>query len=123
MDDEEMVRELTAETLKRLGYETMAVRDGEKAITAYRAAMDTDAPFDVVLLDLTVKGGMGGKEAMAELRRIDSGVKAIVCSGYFEDGGMGAYAAWGFRAAIAKPYKATELADLLEEVLGEADQR
>ena len=85
MDDEEGVRHLTQKILERLGYKVETVKDGVEAIETYKKQMDSGEPFDGVILDLTIKGGMGGDQAIKELIKIDPDVKAIVCSGYFND--------------------------------------
>ena len=85
MDDEEMVREVLGRILSRLGYEVDFASDGSQAIEKFVQAKETDQPFAAVILDLTVPGGMGGKEAMEKLLKIDPQVKAIVSSGYSDD--------------------------------------
>ena len=114
MDDEEMLRQMTQHMLKRLGYEVVAVKDGNEAILQYERAMASGNRFHAVILDLTVKGGMGGHEAMKALLRMDPHVKAVVSSGYFNDPVMKTYEAYGFCGAMPKPYQKNDL----ERVLG-----
>jgi Signal transduction histidine kinase len=110
MDDEPPVREMAAAMLRRLGLEVAVVADGAEAIDAYVAARSAGRPFTLVLLDLTVPGGMGGKEALAELLRIDPNIRAIVSSGYSNDPVMAHYREHGFQARVPKPYELDQLA-------------
>ena len=118
MDDEEMLRNLAQKMLERLGYEVETVKDGVEAIETYKKHMDLGEPFGGVILDLTIKGGMGGAQAIKELIKIDPGVKAIVCSGYFNDPVLANYPEHGFRGAMAKPYLKKDIELILEKILG-----
>ena len=117
MDDEESLRNLAQKMLERLGYEVETVKDGVEAIETYKKHMDSGEPFDGVILDLTIKGGMGGEQTIQELMKIDPNVKAIVCSGYFNDPVMANYEEHGFRGAMAKPYQKADLERCFEEGL------
>ncbi len=117
MDDEENIRELAREMLGNLGYEVTTAIDGAEAIKLYRDARDSGQPFDAVITDLTVPGGMSGKEAIQQLVKIDPGIKAIVSSGYSNDPIMANFREYKFKGAIAKPYRTRELSILLHEVL------
>ena len=117
MDDEESLRALSGEMLEMLGYESNAVKDGTEAIHIYKESMHSGRPFDAVILDLTIKGGMGGDRIIQELLRIDPNVKAIVCSGYFNNPVLARYEEYGFRGALPKPYQKTDLERVLREVL------
>ena len=117
MDDEEAMRELTKQTLSRLNCDVTLTRQGEDAIELYGAAMQKNKPFDVVFLDLTVKGGMGGRETIRQLLAIDPDVKAVVCSGYTEDPAMTHFAEYGFVGALAKPFLKNDLQKILEITL------
>ncbi|MCK9375648.1 MAG: PAS domain S-box protein [Syntrophobacterales bacterium] len=117
MDDESMVREVLGKMLMTLGYEVESAQDGAKAIELYTRAQDTGDPFALVILDLTVPGGMGGKEALARLLKIDPQVKAIVSSGYSNDPVMANFQKYGFSDVIAKPYKISELDKALKKTL------
>ena len=119
MDDQESICRMAATLLERLGFEVVAVRDGAEVVREYTSARETGRAFDVVLLDLTVPGGMGGREAMEELRRVHPEVRAIVSSGYSSDPVLANYRAHGFRGRVAKPYRASDLAKALREVLAE----
>jgi CheY-like chemotaxis protein len=117
MDDEEMIRELAKEILEGLGYSVETVKDGAEAIKAYQASFQADEPFDAVILDLSIKGGLGGKDAVKTLLKIDPRVKAIVSSGYSDDPVMKEYKKFGFSGALAKPYATHRLQDALETVI------
>jgi len=118
MDDEEMLRTLAQKMLDRLGYEAATVKDGDEAIKEYKRKMDSGESFDGVILDLTIKGGMGGKEAIKELIKIAPDVKAVVSSGYFNDPVMANYKEHGFRGVLAKPFQKADLERVLKEILG-----
>jgi len=117
MDDEEAIRLMAAELLGRLGLEVVAVGDGAAAVELYRKSRDGGPAFDVVVMDLTVPGGMGGREAMEKLRAIDPQVRAIVSSGYSKDPVLADHRAHGFRGMVPKPYRVSDLAKVLREVL------
>jgi PAS domain S-box-containing protein len=117
MDDDEMIRDISGAMIKVAGHEVDLAEDGKTAIEKYRAARDSGHPFDVVILDLTVRGGMGGKETVERLRSIDPGVKAIVSSGYSDDAVVSDYRKYGFLARLIKPYKQKELRDALIALL------
>ena len=117
MDDEEMIREITAEILGALGYEAEFARDGEEAIEIYSKAQDSGRPFDVVILDLTIPGGMGGKEAIRKLQEIDPKIKGIVSSGYSNDPVMSEFRHYGFSGIITKPFKIEELDEILRKTI------
>ncbi|GFO68097.1 hypothetical protein GMLC_16760 [Geomonas limicola] len=117
MDDEEVVRDLVRIALEHSGHKVETCNDGEEAISIYAAAMEAGNRFDVVIMDLTVPGGMGGSEGARHILSIDPEAKLIVSSGYSEDPVISNYSVYGFCAAIEKPYKADELASRLERVL------
>jgi len=117
MDDEKIIRDLATTLLNRFGLEVECVADGVEAIAKYREAREAGRPFGVVIMDLTIPGGMGGLATIGELRAIDPGVKAIVSSGYSSDPVMSNYRAHGFVAMVAKPYDVDEFARVLRETL------
>jgi PAS domain S-box-containing protein len=117
MDDEEMVRNVVQEMLTDAGYEVELATDGDAAAKAYREARDGGTPFDAVILDLTVRGGVGGKEAMRKLLDIDPEARGIVCSGYSDDPIMAEFESHGFRGRIAKPFVPPTLMTALGELL------
>lgn len=114
MDDEEMLRDLVARMLAHLGYETSVAADGAAAVRMYQEALEAGSRFDLVLLDLTVPGGMGGAEAVRRLRALDPAVRAVASSGYSSDPIIAHFRDYGFVGALAKPY---QMADLARAVL------
>ncbi len=119
MDDEEIIRLVSGNMLSHVGYRVSLAKNGEEALDAYKREMSAGEPFDAVILDLTVRGGMGGEETIMRLREIDPGVKAIVSSGYSRDPVMLDFAKYGFSGALPKPYKIRDLFDVLQYVLTE----
>jgi signal transduction histidine kinase/CheY-like chemotaxis protein len=117
MDDEEMVREVLGRLLASLGYEAEFARDGGEAIAIFGQAHGSGQAFAGVILDLTVPGGMGGKETLARLLEIDPQVKAVVSSGYSDDPIMADFQKYGFSGVIAKPYRISELGKILNQVI------
>lgn len=119
MDDEEPIRMMAEALLKRLGLEVTCVADGNETVKAYAEAMRAGERYDLVIMDLTVPGGVGGKEAMTELHKLDPSVKGIVSSGYSSDPVMANYKAHGFSGMVAKPYRLTDLAKAIRAVIDE----
>ena len=115
MDDEEPLRELVGDMLRHLGYEVVGAKDGQTAIDAFVEARKVGRPFDVVIVDLTVPGAMGGFETVQLLRELEPGVRAVVSSGYSNDPVMANHRVHGFRGMIAKPYQMAELDRVLRE--------
>ena len=119
IDDEQSIRRAAREILQRLGYEVEAAPEGRAGLDLYRRARDSGRPFDAVIVDLTVPGGMGGRETIRELLRLDPEARGIVSSGYSNDPVMSSYAEYGFRGVVAKPYSMADLATVLERVLAD----
>jgi PAS domain S-box-containing protein len=117
MDDEEPIRTVGGEMLFYYGYQVTLARDGKEAIDLYKKAQKAGEPFELVIMDLTVPGGLGGIETMAVLRQIDPGAKAIISSGYASDPVMSDYKRYGFSGVVIKPYKFDELIEVLNQVL------
>jgi PAS domain S-box-containing protein len=117
VDDEEAIRALVEFTLERLGYQVTQAANALEGVEIYRQKFEADERFDAVILDLTLPGGMGGKEALKKLIEIDPTVNAIVSSGYAMDATMSRYQDFGFRGVIAKPYEAAELGKIVHEVI------
>ena len=117
MDDEENLRVLVGEMLESIGYKVSLAKDGEEAIESIRFASKSDNPFDAVILDLTVPGGIGGKDVIKELRKISPESKAIVSSGYTNDPVMLNFREYGFNEVIAKPYQIGDLSEVLHKAL------
>ncbi|MBI5308979.1 MAG: response regulator [Planctomycetes bacterium] len=119
MDDEELIRDVCGRMLAKLGYDVDYASNGEEAIDLYKKEKDAGRPFNAIIMDLTIPGGMGGKDAIKKLHEIDPQVKAIVSSGYSEDAAMSNFVNWGFKAVIAKPYRITDLSETVHQVLSE----
>ncbi len=117
MDDEEGIREVAAKMLQHLSYEVDTAEDGENTIELYLRAKKEGKPFDVVIMDLTIPGGMGGKETIEKIRSIDPTIKAIVSSGYANDPIMANFKNYGFNGVIPKPYQIEELDKILAETV------
>lgn len=117
MDDERIIREIVSTLLKRIGYHVSCAEDGTAAIAEYKSAMLSDDPYDIVLMDLTIPGGMGGKEAVRELLKIDPAAKVVVTSGYADDPIMADPAAYGFSGVAVKPYTMRSLRDTIFDVM------
>jgi len=120
MDDEDMIRDIAGSILNHLGYTVSFAKNGEEAISRYQEALGGKLPFDAVIMDLTIPGGMGGKEAIKQLLGIDPAVKALVSSGYSNDPIMSDYQAFGFKGVIIKPYLIQEISKALQTVLATA---
>jgi len=114
MDDEDFIREIASEILEFNGYAIESCADGNEAVELYKAARESNLPFDAVILDLTVPGSLGGKEAATQLLRIDPDAVLIVSSGYSNDPVIANYRQYGFRGAIHKPFDAGTLTRALE---------
>lgn len=116
MDDEELICQAVAKLLTTFGHEIVTTHNGEETIDAYLEAKAGNNPFDVVILDLTIPGGIGGKEVITKLRNYDPQIKAIVCSGYAADPIMADYEKHGFSGVVSKPYRIDELLAVLRQV-------
>ncbi len=119
VDDEQPVLKLASMVFGKLGYEPITAADGKEALDIYKKAMSDNNPIDVVLLDLTIPGGMGGKETIKKLKQLDPNVTAVVSSGYANNPLMAQYASYGFAGRVAKPYKVTDLSETIKNVLAE----
>ena len=117
MDDEEIVRQVATASLEQLGYQVECAECGGSAIELYEKRKNEGDPFAAVIMDLTIPGGIGGKEAISALLRIDPSVKAIVSSGYANDPVMASFRDFGFSAVLTKPYRLNEMSNVLQEVL------
>jgi len=117
MDDEDMVRELARGMLTHLGYEVVLAKEGREALTIYKESRETGKLFDIVIMDLTIPGGMGGVETTKKLLAFDPLAKVIVASGYSNDPVMSNYKDYGFAGVMIKPYLMIELRDAIHDVL------
>src|SRR6202162_2877158 len=114
MDDEAAIRDLTSELLATLGYDVTAVPDGGEALRTSQQAMRRGESFDAVILDATIRGGMGGVATIERLRDLDPKVTAIICSGYSDEAALAEFLAYGFQAALPKPFTRHDLANVLQ---------
>ncbi|NWJ46177.1 MAG: response regulator [Chloroflexi bacterium] len=119
MDNEILVQKTLRFALERLGYTVTLACDGREAIKLYREALEKETPFLLVIIDLTIPGGMGGKETIARLREIDPAVTAIVSSGYSNDLVIATYRDYGFTGIIKKPFTLDEL----QQVIGGVQEK
>ncbi len=117
MDDEESIRCVAKDVLRGMGYTVEVSKDGTEALETYRKGMESGRPFDAVIIDLTVPGGMGGKELIKKLKEIDPGVKGIVSSGYTGDSAVAEYKEYGFVETLPKPYRIRKLRSVLQQVI------
>ncbi len=117
MDDEDVVRDVAVEMLREVGFDAEGVPDGHEAVLRYQLALEAGEPYDLVILDLTIPGGMGGREALRRLRDLDPEVRAIVSSGYSNDPIMSEHQLFGFKGVATKPYTFSELQDVVLAVL------
>ena len=114
MDDEPIILDVTLEVLRFLEYEVMFARDGTAALELYKQEKEAGVPLDLVILDLSVSEGLGGKDAIALLKAYDPAVKAIVSSGYSDDPVVQNFMQYGFSGRLSKPYKISDLKEILE---------
>ncbi len=123
MDDEDSILEILGEMLAFLGHRVTESLDGAEAIRLVKEHVESDTPFDLVILDLTVPGGLGGREALLEIRKIDPDVRAIVSSGYANDPVMADYSAHGFDYYVSKPFKMNELSVAIRAVAEQMEKQ
>jgi PAS domain S-box-containing protein len=121
MDDSDIIIEVADAMLRRLGYEPAFAKDGTSTIEIYRESKKRRRPFDAVIMDLTIPGGVGGKEAVREVLAIDPDARVIVSSGYADNHTMSNYREYGFRGVIAKPFNLYDLGAVLQVVLSDRD--
>lgn len=117
MDDEEIIIDVSREVLKFLGYEADFAKEGGAALRLYKQEKEAGQPFDLVIVDLTIPEGMGGRETIAKLREYDPGVRAVVSSGFANDPVVQDYASFGFSGRLTKPYRINEMKALLEDLI------
>ncbi|HEY1170405.1 MAG TPA: PAS domain S-box protein [Verrucomicrobiae bacterium] len=123
MDDDDRIRDLLKSMIEALGYEAETTATGNEAVNRYRDAMSAGKRFDVSIMDLTIPGGMGGKEAVKLIKELDPKAKAIVSSGYSNDPVMANHQENGFIGVLSKPYKIQDLARVLEDTIGHQDKQ
>jgi two-component system cell cycle sensor histidine kinase/response regulator CckA len=118
LEDDEPVHVVLAGLLEKLGYEAVVAKEGGEAIRAYKEAMGKKKPFDILIVDLVIRGGMGGKKAMEELLKVDPKITALVSSGYTRDPAVLDCKKYGFMGTLTKPYTAENLQAVLKRFLG-----
>lgn len=121
LDDEEVIVEVAGNMLEVLGFEVVSAQDGQEAVQKFEEAYNSGKPFNLILFDLTIPGGMGGQEAFEKIREIDSEIKGIVSSGYSNDPVMADHKLHGFAGVIAKPYQIEELQDIIKKILSNGE--
>jgi two-component system cell cycle sensor histidine kinase/response regulator CckA len=120
MDDEQGVRELAIAVLMRMGLDVTAVEDGESALHEFEMARNAGRPYALLIVDLTIPGGLGGKETVEAVRKLDPSVPAIVSSGYSSDPVMSSYQSYGFQAVVPKPFEVSTLAEAVRRFIPQA---
>ncbi len=117
MDDDEMVQLVSKDMLNHLGYDVVLANHGEEAIALFEQSMENNAPIDLIIMDLTIPGAMGGQEAVGKIHAIDPHAKVIVSSGYSNDPIMTNYKAYGFLATVTKPFQLQDLKNVVRRLL------
>ncbi|MEJ2543931.1 MAG: ATP-binding protein, partial [Calditrichaceae bacterium] len=117
MDDENFVRDTASDMISFFGFDVVCVKDGNEVIEEYKTARKSNNPYNAVILDLTIPGGMGGELAVKRLLHYDPKVTAIVASGYSTDPIMANYSRYGFKARLTKPYNLQEVGNVLRSTL------
>lgn len=117
MDDDLLLQDVYQRLLRQLGYTPVIVSGGEEALEAYRRARERGEPFAALIMDLTIPGGLGGKETIKRLLAMDPNAVAIIASGYSNDPVMARYAEYGFKDVVRKPFSAQRLSEVLSKVL------
>jgi len=117
MDDDKLLKEMMGQMLEMMGYEAEFARDGAEAIELFKKARESGKPYDTVILDLTIPGGMGGKEAIKKLLEIDPELRSVVFSGYSDDPVMSNYHKYGFSGMMSKPFDMQTLGKVLHDVM------
>ena len=117
MDDEQIILDVTLEVFRFLEYDIMFARDGAAALALYKHEKEAGVPFDLVILDLSIPDGLGGKDTIALLKAYDPAVKAIISSGYINDPVVQDFMQYGFSARLSKPCKISDLKEILEQLI------
>lgn len=117
MDDEQVILDMTRDVLKFLDYDVMFAKDGSEAIDLYIQEKSAGVPFDIVILDLSVAHGLGGRETIEQLRILDPEVKAVISSGFITDPLVEDFSRYGFCERLGKPYTISDLKNLLEKIM------
>ncbi|MFW8600538.1 hybrid sensor histidine kinase/response regulator [Desulfobacterota bacterium M19] len=120
MDDEEPIRSMTQAMIIQMGHEVVLAEEGQEAVRLYQEAMNSGTPIELAIMDLTIPGGMGGKEAVHEILAINPQARVIVSSGYSTDPVMASYQKYGFCGTLVKPYRFVDLAAVVSKALNQA---
>lgn len=118
MDDEQGVLDIVEAQLKSLGHKVIQVTEGSQAVEIYEKLQTEGTPVDMVIVDLTVPAGMGGRETAGQLLELDPEAKIVVASGYSNDPIMANYEGYGFKGAVSKPFGLAELSHVIHQILG-----
>ncbi len=121
MDDEKIIHETVSAMLDFLGYKVECAFDGKEALSMYQQKLSDECPYDVVIMDLTIPGGMGGQEAILKLLQIDPNAKALVSSGYSQDPIMANFIDHGFSGVIEKPFQLPKIATILKMIIAKKE--
>jgi PAS domain S-box-containing protein len=121
MDDDVIVRTVVETLLKKAGYTAVCAANGTQALEFYKESLAHNDPFTVTIMDLTIPGGMGGKETVKQLREIDPTAKVIVFSGYSNDPIFSKYREFGFDGVLSKPFSIEEFMRTISEVLQDGE--
>jgi CheY-like chemotaxis protein len=119
MDDQEQILKMTERMLSKMGHTVVLAKDGKEALALYRNEFEKGAPFDLTIMDLTIPGGMGGREAVIEIHAVNPHARVLVSSGYSNDPVMANHADYGFSGAIVKPFQLNELKQILRKLIDE----
>ncbi len=119
MDDDPLVRDVSTRMLSTLGHAVDLCEDGQSAIALYQKALTTSKPYDLAILDLTIPGGLGGKDTIKKLLTIDPDIRVVVASGYSNDPVMANYKKYGFKAMATKPYTVEKIESILFQALSD----
>jgi CheY-like chemotaxis protein len=117
MDDDEYIRSILRSMLRDLGYAASITRNGDNAIKKFQEAKELQQPFDVVILDMVIFGGMGGDEVFEKLRAMDPGIKAVLLTGDINHQALAQYMECGFKTVLLKPFMRDELVQALERAI------
>ncbi|HNX17816.1 MAG TPA: response regulator [Methanoregula sp.] len=117
VDDEDIILDVSREVFQFLGYDAAFAKEGTSAIEQYKREKEAGRPFDIVIIDLTISEGMGGRETIEKLKEYDPDVKAVVSSGYANDPVVQEYSRYGFSGKLTKPYRINEMKAMLEAMI------
>ncbi|MBU2511200.1 PAS domain S-box protein [bacterium] len=117
MDDDEILKRMMVDMLEDMGFTPFITDEGQQALDEFKRSKEQGTPYQAVILDLTIRGGMGGKETVKEIRKIDANIPVFVASGYSEDDAIANPEEYGFTDSLKKPFGIDQLAEILEKYL------